>query len=52
MNVIRRFKSYVNLGTTEKKVQHLLKNFEFTTFEKLLPEGFRRQRVAHAAACR
>lgn len=40
MNVVRRFKSYVNLATTEAKIKSLLRNFQFTTFRQLLPEGF------------
>jgi polysaccharide deacetylase family protein (PEP-CTERM system associated) len=32
----RRFKSYVNLDTTEAKLRKLLSTFEFTTIERLL----------------
>jgi len=34
MNMKRRFKSYVNLDTTEKKIHRILEDFEFTTFEQ------------------
>jgi polysaccharide deacetylase family protein (PEP-CTERM system associated) len=33
MNFKRKFKSYVNLRTTEKKIHSILEDFEFTTFE-------------------
>jgi polysaccharide deacetylase family protein (PEP-CTERM system associated) len=37
MNRKRRFKSYVNLRTTETKIRRILADFTFTTFEQLLP---------------
>lgn len=40
MNAVRRFKSYVNLATTETKIKNLLRHFQFTTFRNLLPKGF------------
>lgn len=36
MSAKRRFKSYVNLRTTEPKVRRILKEFTFSTFEQLL----------------
>ena len=36
MNLKRRFKSYVNLSTTRGKINNLLDEFEFTTFEGFL----------------
>jgi polysaccharide deacetylase family protein (PEP-CTERM system associated) len=36
MGPSRRFKSYVNLRTTEPKLRRLLDDFEFTTFESYL----------------
>ncbi|MDE3166507.1 MAG: polysaccharide deacetylase family protein [Acidobacteriota bacterium] len=42
MSAIRRFKCYVNLGTTEEKVRHILSTFSCTTFAGFL-------RDAHAA---
>ncbi len=38
MGAWRRFKSYVNLTTTERKVRNLLSDFEFTTFRDYLYE--------------
>jgi peptidoglycan-N-acetylglucosamine deacetylase len=38
MNPWRRFKSYVNLTTTEGKLRTLLATFEFSTFDKLRRE--------------
>jgi len=38
MNFNRRFKSYVNLHTTETKIRRILADFTFTTFEQLLPD--------------
>lgn len=32
----RRFKSYVNLETTESKIRHILQDFPVTTFEKVI----------------
>jgi polysaccharide deacetylase family protein (PEP-CTERM system associated) len=39
MGPSRRFKSYVNLRTTEPKLRRLLDDFEFTTFERYLAEA-------------
>jgi len=39
MNAIRRFKSYVNLDTTRRKIDRILKDFSFTTFNALLPQA-------------
>ena len=36
MNALRRFKSYVNLATTEAKVSRLLDEFKVTTFQQYL----------------
>jgi polysaccharide deacetylase family protein (PEP-CTERM system associated) len=44
MGAVRRFKSYVNLDTTEKKIRRLTSEFEVTTFESFIrgnPEAFR-----------
>jgi len=38
MGLARKFKSYVNLRSTEPKIRRLLSEFEFTTFEKYLEE--------------
>lgn len=38
MNPVRRFKSYVNLDTTQGKVENILKEFEFITFRECLGE--------------
>jgi polysaccharide deacetylase family protein (PEP-CTERM system associated) len=38
MPLIRRFKSYVNLKTTEAKIKDLLAEFQFTTFREFLAE--------------
>lgn len=46
MNMRRRFKSYVNLRTTEQKVRRLLAEFEFTTFRDLLADYARGEVVA------
>ncbi len=45
MSAIRRFKSYVNLRTTERKLDRILSEFPVTTFRALLkqnqaPEAF------------
>ena len=43
MNLKRRFKSYVNLNTTELKIRRLLAEFDFTTFKRFIeddPEQF------------
>lgn len=37
MSALRRFKSYVNLATTRGKVERILGDFPFTTFDALLP---------------
>jgi polysaccharide deacetylase family protein (PEP-CTERM system associated) len=36
MGAVRRFKSYVNLETTEVKLRHILQDFPVTTFKNLL----------------
>ncbi len=36
MGLLRRFKSYVNLDTTEEKLRQILSTFEFTTFAEFL----------------
>ena len=36
MGLVRRFKSYVNLGTTEYKVRRILRDFNVTTFEQFM----------------
>jgi polysaccharide deacetylase family protein (PEP-CTERM system associated) len=38
MNAIRRFKSYVNLDSTQGKISKLLKDFEFVTFERYVTD--------------
>src|SRR5690242_6781072 len=38
MNAKRRFKSYVNLRTTEPKLRQILKEFKFKTFAELFAE--------------
>lgn len=48
MNLSRRFKSYVNLRTTEPKIRRILREFNFATFEQLLME--RQARSADAAS--
>jgi Domain of unknown function (DUF3473) len=40
MNPWRRFKSYVNLATTETKLRELLKEFDFVTLRDLAEEIF------------
>jgi polysaccharide deacetylase family protein (PEP-CTERM system associated) len=35
----RRFKSYINLDTTERKLRRLLDEFEVTSFQRLLESG-------------
>lgn len=40
MNAWRQFKTYVNLSTTETKLQALLSEFEFVTLEELAEEIF------------
>jgi hypothetical protein len=39
MSLRRRFKSYVNLGTTEEKIRYLLSRFEFTSVRDFLAES-------------
>lgn len=39
MGTIRRFKSYVNLRSTEEKIQRIMADFELTTFENLILEN-------------
>ncbi len=39
MNALRRFKSYVNLNTTRGKMDRILKDFSFTTFDALLTQA-------------
>jgi len=41
MGVWKRFKSYVNLGTTADKVSRILDQLEFTTFEGFMSENGR-----------
>ena len=41
MGLLRRFKSYVNLDTTEKKLRQILSTFEFTTFAEYLRQDTR-----------
>jgi polysaccharide deacetylase family protein (PEP-CTERM system associated) len=50
MSYLRRFKSYVNLNTTEDKVKQILTEFQFTTFADFLSEFYPCQvRTAGAA---
>jgi polysaccharide deacetylase family protein (PEP-CTERM system associated) len=39
MPAIRRFKSYVNMGTVESKIKSLLSEFEITTFRDFIREN-------------
>jgi polysaccharide deacetylase family protein (PEP-CTERM system associated) len=39
MSAIRRFKSYVNLGTTQRKLDRILSEFPVTTFRALLKQN-------------
>lgn len=39
MSAVRRFKCYVNLGSTEEKIRHVLSTFECTTFAGFLREA-------------
>jgi polysaccharide deacetylase family protein (PEP-CTERM system associated) len=39
MGLRRRFRSYVNLDTTETKIRRLLAGFEFTTFREFLEQS-------------
>ena len=36
MNIKRKFKSYVNLRTTENKIKKIFDEFKFTTFENYM----------------
>jgi hypothetical protein len=36
MTIDRRFKSYVNLGTTKEKIHRILSEFPLTTFQEFL----------------
>lgn len=36
MNLKRRFKSYINLNTTQKKIERILEDFELTTFADII----------------
>jgi hypothetical protein len=38
MGLKRRFKSYINLHTTERKLDRLLEEFDVTTFERYLDD--------------
>jgi hypothetical protein len=38
----RRFKSYVNLETTETKIRRILHDFSVTTFRNLIPNYLQR----------
>lgn len=40
MSAIRKFKCYVNLHTTQRKLEMLLENYEFSTCENVLKEWF------------
>jgi polysaccharide deacetylase family protein (PEP-CTERM system associated) len=40
MNLKRRFKSYVNLGATEQKIRRILTDFDITSFQNLLSNGW------------
>ena len=60
MGAVRRFKSYVNLSSTERKVQSILKEFPVMTFRQFVEDQWkapacgavaeRVARVAHIAA--
>ncbi len=39
MGIMRRFKSYVNLGATERKIRRILDEFELTTFRAFLEDS-------------
>ena len=39
MSIVRRFKSYVNLRTTEPKLRRIARDFELTTFQGYLREN-------------
>jgi hypothetical protein len=36
MPISRKFKSYVNLGTTEGKIRRIISEFQFITFQEYL----------------
>jgi len=38
MSAARRFKSYINLHTTEPKMRRILARFEVTTFERYIQQ--------------
>jgi polysaccharide deacetylase family protein (PEP-CTERM system associated) len=40
MNLTRKFKTYVNLSTTENKIRRLLREFSVTTFQHAMEEHF------------
>jgi polysaccharide deacetylase family protein (PEP-CTERM system associated) len=40
MNLKRRFKSYVNLKATEQKIRRILSDFQITSFQNLLANGW------------
>ena len=40
MNLKRRFKCYVNLRATERKIRRILADFEITSFQNLLANGW------------
>jgi polysaccharide deacetylase family protein (PEP-CTERM system associated) len=46
MNPVRRFKSYVNLGTTEGKLRRIVTDFRVTSFERYMQETSARVCVA------
>lgn len=48
MGLRRRFKTYINLGSTEMKIRALLSEFKFTTFRELVSEMMTAQPGAHA----
>ena len=47
MNMVRRFKSYYNLTSTEPKVRRILHDFKFTTFHQYQMEHDKAFGVAH-----
>lgn len=40
MNLKRRFKSYVNLSTTERKINKILDTFSIVSFEKYILQHY------------
>ena len=50
MNLKRRFKSYVNLGATEQKIRRILTDFEITSFQSLLANGWQHRADAAVPA--